>query len=809
MRTLDTDRLRLRPWEPDDADAAFDLYSRWEVQRFLGVTPRVLETVEEAADRIGRWRALDDGTHGVWAITELDGGTPVGALLLKPIPASGPEPLQPSGDTEIGWHLHPDTWGRGYASEAAAAVLAHGFDRGLPRVVAVTHADNLASQSVCRRIGMTYRGSTDVYYNATCELFDATPGGAWRTVTASVRRTTLEVRGTLPGPESPLPALEPIRALPMATAADAPAAMASRIASGRLGSPLPYARHSDYDRAEEDLRLPALVLENEHLRATVLPTLGGRVWSLRDLGRDRELLFVNPVLRFANFGLTDGWFAGGIEWNLGSTGHWTLSSRPLHAARIRTSTGDGLRLWEWERTRDLVLQVDLVLDGDRLLAHTRVINPDPEPKPLYYWTNIAVPQTSGTRVVSRAQTAWRTDYAGRLTRVAVPHPDSPDVDISYPSRSAYAADYFFETDPPGRFVAAVEPDGHGFAQTGTDELAGRKLFLWGSGPGGRRWQQWLGGESDEAGYAEIQAGWCTTQMEHDVVGGHAEVEWSEAFGAVAVDPEVVAAPFVEAADAVARVVHADVAPWSLAERHERWRAEVADAAPLEVLHVGSGWGRREQTIRHGEARLPASALPFPEVAEQDTIPGVSRRWRTAYADARRDDDPWTRYARAVGAHVDGDLATAQAEYEEAVRLADGAGAEPPVGAVRGLALLASTRGDHAAARGHDARALALAPADRILLTEAVGRLIDAGEPTAALAVLDAAPSAVADHGRNRLLRARALLAVGDHDGALAILADGMVVPDLAEGGRELTELWEALRPGDPLPAHLDFRMGEV
>lgn len=183
MRTLDTDRLRLRPWEPDDADAVLDLYSRWEVQRFLGVAPRVLERLEEAAERIERWHALDDDTHGVWAITSRDGGAPVGSLLLKPIPASGTEPLPPlnhTDDTEIGWHLHPDAWGRGYANEAAAAALAHGFERGLPRVVAVTHADNLASQAVCRRIGMTHRGTTDAYYNATCELFDATPDGGAR-----------------------------------------------------------------------------------------------------------------------------------------------------------------------------------------------------------------------------------------------------------------------------------------------------------------------------------------------------------------------------------------------------------------------------------------------------------------------------------------------------------------------------------------------------------------------------------------------------------------------------------------------------
>lgn len=185
METLETARLVLRPWTPDDVGAVYDIYSRWDVMRYIGVTPRVVADLDEAAARVERWRAADDGTHGVWAVVPREGadgtardGAPVGTILLKPIPASGTgDPLEPSGDTEIGWHFHPHVWGRGYATEAAAAVLAHAFARGLDRVVAVTHADNAASQAVCRRIGMTHRGTTDAYYGTTCELFDVSAAG--------------------------------------------------------------------------------------------------------------------------------------------------------------------------------------------------------------------------------------------------------------------------------------------------------------------------------------------------------------------------------------------------------------------------------------------------------------------------------------------------------------------------------------------------------------------------------------------------------------------------------------------------------
>lgn len=628
---------------------------------------------------------------------------------------------------------------------------------------------------------------------------------------------SLTLIGSDLGPQSTLPAFSPIRALPPAeVGAEADPQMAARVRFGRLDSPLPYARHSDYDRTDRTRTLPSVRLSNGVVTATVLPSLGGRVWSLFDHRRERELLFVNPVLRFANFGLTDAWFAGGIEWNVGSTGHWTLSCRPLHAAAIETPTGTGLRLWEWERTRDLVLQVDLHLDEDRLLASTRVINPDPEPKPLYYWTNIAVPETAGTRVLSGASTAWRTDYSGHLSRVSVPYPDSDGVDISYPATASHAADYFFETAEHGRFVAAVEPDGAGIAQTATDGMRGRKLFLWGTGAGGSRWQEWLCGPG--ARYAEIQAGWCTTQMEHDVIAGHAEVSWTEAFTGIEVAPDRVSGSFPEAAAATAAVLAARTL--DLATVHERWRSQIADSAPVRVLAEGSGWGAAEVALRRGAAMLPEQAVPFPAVQDesmaalvlargdlgafqrvpQPAVPPVSDRWRRVYADRRWDGEPWVRYARAVAAHHAGDLATAGQEYAAATASAD---TSVGAAAVRGQALLAAEHGDQSAATCYRA-AVGIDPNNRVLLTEAVTYLLQAGESADALAMLDAAPQH-AGHGRLQLLRAQALLAMGDRESA-ATLLDGLEVPDLAEGGRELTDLWRCVHPDVPVPAGLDFQM---
>ena len=631
-----------------------------------------------------------------------------------------------------------------------------------------------------------------------------------------VRRTAIRVPAATLGPASPLPRFTRLRELPSPDVGPgATPEMLERIAYGRLDCPLPYPVQENYDRSLREVELPAYVLDNGVLRATVLPTLGGRVWSLYDDARRRELLFRNPVLQFANFGLTNAWFAGGIEWNLGSTGHTTLSCRPMHAAAVAGPDGEVLRLWEWERTRDLVLQIDLSLPpgSSRLYASTRVINPDPKEKPLYYWTNIAVPETPGTRVLTTADAAWRTEYTGALTRVPVPHPDRADVDISYPMAAAFPADYFYNVnDQRGRYILAVEPDGAGFAQTSTRGLRGRKLFLWGSGRAGSRWQEWLCGP--DARYAEIQAGFCPTQLEHDRLASGTSVSWTEAFGGVDLDPRTVAGGYAEACAAAREAVHGAVDPDHLEAFHERWLAEVADAEVVEQMSPGSGWGHVELRLRDAPSAVPTRALPFPPVdddslparhlldgdaeglaesAHRLPVPPVSDRW-SAVLEAAPDSE-WIHLARAVNAHVRGDLGVAAEQYAASL-----AAHENPW-ALRGLALLADD--DHAS--DLYARARGLRPSCRALAVEHLERLLAAGRSGDCLDAVAALDPALRAHGRTRLLEVRARLAEGERERAARIMAS-LVVEDLAEGERVLDELWDTLHPGAEVPAHLDFRM---
>jgi len=167
---LETDRLLIRPWTHDDAGRLLDIQSRLEVVKWLGDgEPVLMKDLDEAHQRVDRYADRSATPPlGFWAIEVRATGAVVGSVLLLTLPNAE------DGEVEIGWHLHPDSWGHGYASEAARAVLGHGFDAGLPEIIAVSHTDNYPSQSVMRRIGMTDRGIIEKWYDSPSAYFTIT-----------------------------------------------------------------------------------------------------------------------------------------------------------------------------------------------------------------------------------------------------------------------------------------------------------------------------------------------------------------------------------------------------------------------------------------------------------------------------------------------------------------------------------------------------------------------------------------------------------------------------------------------------------
>ncbi|MET8569820.1 DUF5107 domain-containing protein [Streptomyces sp. NPDC004783] len=646
----------------------------------------------------------------------------------------------------------------------------------------------------------------------------------------TIRREVLTLPAASLGTDNPLPPLRPLdeaHRIDERDRAALPRDMARQVDYEPLRSLLPVQVRDGYGRRREPRGLDALVIENDRLRATVLPSLGGRIASLFHKPTGRELLYTNPVFQPANFALNGAWFSGGIEWNIGATGHTTLSCSPVHAARVPAPDGgEMLRLWEWERLRDLPFQVDLWLpDGsDFLRVGVRIRNPHERPVPVYWWSNIAVPED--LRVLAPAEEAWHFGYERRLRRVPVPRYDGAD--RTYPLDSTYAADYFYEVpDGRRRWIAALDAHGHGLVQTSTDVLRGRKLFVWGTGPGGRRWQEWLT-EPGTRGYCEIQAGLARTQLEHVKLEAESEVSWLEAYGPLDAAPEgewhTVLRGAQERLETALPRADVDAA-------YAAWRSR-ADDEPGESLATGSGWGALEvlragwklpgtpfdeSTLQDEQAPwlhlLRAGSLPEPDGSRPPAPTLVARPWRDMLETAPATPD--TEYHLGVAQWHAGDLAQAVRSWERGLKgaaerwlllrclaLADQEGGHPERAADRYTEAFDDLCGkpDSGGDEG-DAWPAVMAALGR----EAIEALLAAGRAAHARSVWERLPDAVRARGRFRLIEAELLAAEGRRAEARAVYDDGFEVADLREGDERIGQLWARLT-GEPLPARHDFRM---
>lgn len=150
-----TARLRLRSWRDDDFETLVALNADPRVMEFFPATV----SREETRARFDRTRArIEARGYGLWPV-EVIGGAPFIGMVGLEVPDFRAH-FQPA--VEIGWRLAAEHWGRGYATEAARAVLAYGFERlGLPEIVSFTTANNLRSRRVMEKLGMRWSPDDD------------------------------------------------------------------------------------------------------------------------------------------------------------------------------------------------------------------------------------------------------------------------------------------------------------------------------------------------------------------------------------------------------------------------------------------------------------------------------------------------------------------------------------------------------------------------------------------------------------------------------------------------------------------------
>jgi RimJ/RimL family protein N-acetyltransferase len=147
---IETPRLRLRALQEEDAEPLVRIFSHPDVVRYSGGRSPTLEEVREGIrQHISAY--YDDLRYGLLVAELRDTGEVVGRVGFLATE------IDESANAELHYHLAPDAWGSGLATEATRAVLEWGFEVGrLERVVAAIHPDNHASRRVAEKCGLTF-----------------------------------------------------------------------------------------------------------------------------------------------------------------------------------------------------------------------------------------------------------------------------------------------------------------------------------------------------------------------------------------------------------------------------------------------------------------------------------------------------------------------------------------------------------------------------------------------------------------------------------------------------------------------------
>lgn len=146
--TITTDRLTLRPLQPEDALTLHRIYQTEGVLRYFpNPNPPTIENVEHFM--VGQQQHWEAYGHGNWGIVPDDEEEIIGWAGLQFLPELN--------ETEVGYLLDKPFWGKGYATEAARASLQFGFDQfTFSKLIALVHPENIASQHVLEKCSMNY-----------------------------------------------------------------------------------------------------------------------------------------------------------------------------------------------------------------------------------------------------------------------------------------------------------------------------------------------------------------------------------------------------------------------------------------------------------------------------------------------------------------------------------------------------------------------------------------------------------------------------------------------------------------------------
>lgn len=270
-------------------------------------------------------------------------------------------------------------------------------------------------------------------------------------------------------------------------------------ASGRL-YPLAYSDGIRDEKKNVDYEL--YILENEYVKTSVLPALGGKILQGYDKVGDYDFIYHNHVVKPALVGLAGAWISGGIEFNWPQH-HRPTTFLPLEAA-VEENADGGKTVWtgEVEPFNRMKGMVGITLDPHRsyIKAKVRIYNRTALPQIFMWWANLAVPVNKDYRTIFPPDVEWVNDHDRRAVlswpiakgvyQTARPFDYGDGTDLSrYETVKVPSSFLVSQGQSDMDFVAGYDEGRQkGIVTVAEHHIApGKKMWTWGHGDFGEMW----------------------------------------------------------------------------------------------------------------------------------------------------------------------------------------------------------------------------------------------------------------------------------------------------------------------------------
>ena len=286
----------------------------------------------------------------------------------------------------------------------------------------------------------------------------------------------------------------------------------------------PYSMQDHLYREKQDRTYKALFLENEYLKITCLPELGGRLHSVLDKTQNKQVFHLNKVIKPSMIAMRGAFISGGVEWNAGPQVHTVTILSPVNVIKGENENGSAfLEISNLEKSLRTRWTVRLTLHPGKAYLDEKIsiYNPVDAMNPYYFWNCTAFPNRAGTRFIYPMSLG--TDHDG------VEFFDWPvhkGKDLSWLKNYDTWASIFAVNCSYDFFGAYDVDQDRGVVQVADRyKLSGKKAWTWGNWDFGIVSQKNL--TDDDGPYIEVQSGPLPTQSDYGRLFPRESVSWQE------------------------------------------------------------------------------------------------------------------------------------------------------------------------------------------------------------------------------------------------------------------------------------------